>query len=239
MNSPYGFPVIDSCLNCSVQKSGYSCTFSAGLRSEFDRCSHPATYPEKATLMVESQPPHGVYILCAGQVKLTSTSKEGKSVIMRIVQPGEFLGLSAVVSNTPCLANAETITPCQTRFVSQKDFLRLMQQHVELSMQVAKALSREYASACREIRSLALTSSSAGRLASLLLSWCPPASAKRAALEIRIKSGFTHEEIASMIGITRETVTRTFSEFKRNGILDLKGSTLVVRNIEALESLAA
>jgi CRP/FNR family transcriptional regulator len=238
MKSPYGLPVVDNCTNCSLCKSEYSCNFSLDLRREFDRASHPAAYPEGAILAVEGQAPSGVYLVCSGEVKLTSTSKEGKSVILRIARAGEFVGLSPVLSGTAHGASVETLTASLVRFVSKQDFTRLMQKYPELGMKVARSLSAEYAVACQEIRALAMAPSSAGRLASLLVSWCPMPSATRPSPEIKIKSGFTHEEIASMIGTTRETVTRVFSDFNRNGIVNVKGSTLVVRDRKALEAMA-
>ncbi len=238
MKSPYGLPVVESCQKCPLRKSGYSCNFSAELLREFDAVSRLAAYPESAILTVEGQQASGLFVLCSGQMKLTSTSKKGKSVILRIARPGEFVGLSSVLAGTPHAAYVETLTPSLVRFVSKQDFERLMQKSPELGMQVAQSLSTEYAAACQEIRALAMAPSSAGRLASLLVSWCPQSSAKRPNPEIRIKSGFTHDELAAMIGTTRETVTRTFRDFKRNGIVNVKGSTLVVKDIAALQALA-
>jgi len=238
MKSPYGLPVVDNCQNCSLRKDEFACNFSADLWRELDSVSHSAAYPEGAILTVEGQAANGVFVVCSGQIKLTSTSKEGKSVILRIAQSGEFVGLSSVLSGNPHGASAETLTPCLTRFISKQDFIRLMQKHPELGMQVSRSLSMEYAAACQEIRALAMASSSAGRLASLLVSWCPQQVGNDSKPEIRIKSAFTHEEIASMIGTTRETVTRVFSDFRRSGIVNVNGSTLVVRDLSALESMA-
>ena len=238
MKSPYGLPVVESCFTCPLRKNEYSCNFSPALSRAFDTASHPAAYPAGAILAIEGQPASGVYIVCSGQVKLTSSSREGKSVILRIARAGEFIGLSGAISTTPQSATAETLTPCLTRFVCKQDFLRLMQQYPELGIQAARSLSTEYAAACQEIRALALAPSSAGRLASLLISWCPQHSSRQTKAEVHIKSAFTHEEIASMIGTTRETVTRVFSEFKRSGIVNVNGATVVVRDLKALEELA-
>jgi CRP/FNR family transcriptional regulator, cyclic AMP receptor protein len=84
-----------------------------------------------------------------------------------------------------------------------------------------------------------LARSSSGRLARLLLSWSPGLQHETAKTEIRIRSSLTHEEMAQMIGASRETVTRLLSELKKKELIRLEGSTLVIRNRSALEALAA
>jgi CRP/FNR family transcriptional regulator, cyclic AMP receptor protein len=84
-----------------------------------------------------------------------------------------------------------------------------------------------------------LARSSAGKLARLLLSWEGRREWKGGASEVRIRSSLTHEEIAQMLGSSRETVTRLLSELKKKELIRLEGSTLVIRNRTALEALAA
>jgi CRP-like cAMP-binding protein len=79
--------------------------------------------------------------------------------------------------------------------------------------------------------------SSAGKRAKLLLSWTP--STSTGAKEIRVWSGLTHEEMAQMIGASREMVTRLLSDLKKKPLIRLEGSTLVIRNPDALEALAS
>jgi len=84
-----------------------------------------------------------------------------------------------------------------------------------------------------------LARSSAGKLAKLLLSWTPSPAKTNTPSEISIRSSLTHEEMAQMIGSSRETVTRLLSELKKKELIRLEGSTLVIRNRTALEALAA
>ena len=104
-----------------------------------------------------------------------------------------------------------------------------------MALRVAEQLSRNYYTAYEEIRTLGLTSSPGEKFAKLLLSWHPePANSNGQA---QIKLTLTHEEIAEMIGTTRETVSRLFSDFKKKQLLQVKGSTLVIRNKSALEKM--
>jgi CRP/FNR family transcriptional regulator len=104
-----------------------------------------------------------------------------------------------------------------------------------VALRVAEQLSRNYYTAYEEIRTLGLTSSPSEKFAKLLLSWSP--NAENATEPAHLKLTLTHEEIAEMIGTTRETVSRLFSDFKKKRLLQLKGSTLIIRNKPALEKI--
>jgi CRP/FNR family transcriptional regulator, cyclic AMP receptor protein len=236
MKAPYGLEIIDDCTECSHCKPGFFCGFSqAGLRA-LNQVSHKSTLPAGAVLFVEGQNPRGVFIVCAGKVNLSTTSREGKILILKTAEPGEVLGLSAAISGAGYETTAETATPCQLNFVDRQHMLDLMQAHPEIGIQTAQFLSRDFQSAYRDIRDLVLTRSSAGKLARLLLSQSAPQDIE--SVEIRIGSSMTHEEMAQRIGSSRETVTRLLSDLKKRQLIRLDGSTLVIPDRTALEALA-
>lgn len=186
-------------------------------------------------LFVEGQKPRGAFILCTGRVKLSITSREGKILILKIAEPGDVLGLSAVISGSTYELTAETAGPCQVNFVESATLKRMVQSSGEIGMHCAQILSREFQSAYRDIHDLVLARSSVGKLARLLLSWTDGMEKDR---EIRIHPSLTHEEMAQMIGSSRETVTRVLGDLKKKQFIRLEGSTLVIRNKNALEALA-
>jgi CRP/FNR family transcriptional regulator len=122
-------------------------------------------------------------------------------------------------------------------FVKREDLLRFLREHNEACFRVAEQLSDKYNTACHEIRALGLSHSAAEKLSKLLLEWSSKAS-ESAKKEPRLTVALTHEEIAQMIGTSRETVTRLFSELKKRQIVHSKGSTLVIRNKAALAAIA-
>ena len=85
------------------------------------------------------------------------------------------------------------------------------------------------------IRSLGLSHSVAEKLARLLLEWSSDGDATKEG--IRIKVSLTHEEIAQLIGTSRETVTRVLGEFRQKKLAQLRGSTLVILDKPALERM--
>jgi CRP/FNR family cyclic AMP-dependent transcriptional regulator len=238
MNTPYGLEITDSCLSCKLRRNSWFCGLSPEMLKSLSSVSHLTTYPSGALLFVEGQTPRGVSILCSGKVKLSTSSREGKVLMLKIAEAGAVLGLSAVVAGEPYELTAETAVPCQVNFVEREALLRLIEKHGELGLRATQLLSREFQAAYRDMQDLILARSSAGKLARLLLSWTPGQEAN-GPKEVRIRSGVTHEEMAQMIGASRETVTRLLSDLKKKELIRLEGSTLVIRNRGALETMAA
>ena len=186
-------------------------------------------------LFIEGQQPRGVFVLCTGKAKLSTSSSEGKTIITKISEAGDVFGLNATISNHPYEVTAEMMEPGQANFIARDELQQFLREYGEVALRVAEQLSRNYYAACEESRTLGLTSSPAEKFAKLLLSWESGNAAANGALQVKLT--LTHEEIAEMIGTTRETVSRLFSDFKKKQWLQMKGSTLIIRNKPALEKM--
>lgn len=228
----------ENCMGCSLRKTNWFCGFSSELLKSFSAISRPSFYPGGALLFVEGQRPRGAFIICAGRVKLSTTSREGKVLILKVAGPGEVLGLSAVVSGSAYETTAETVGPCQINFAEGENMLRLIEKNAELSLRSIRALSTEFQSVYRDIHELVLARSSAGKLARLLLAWTRPEGGKTDTVP-GIPASLTHEEMAQMIGASRETVTRLLGDLKKKELIRVEGSMLVIRDRPALEQMAA
>lgn len=237
MISPYGMEIVESCITCKLRENFSFCDLPPTALQAFESIKYATAYPQKAVLFVEGQLPRGIFVLCKGRVKLSINSPSGRTVIVKLVEPGEVLGMSATISGKPYQVTAETIDPCQVNFVKRDDFLRFLKDDVEACFKVAEQLSEKYHNACKEAGSLGLSHSAAEKLAKLLLEWSSK-NGEGGKGEPRLKLRLTHEEIAQMIGTSRETVTRLFAEMKKRQIVQSKGSTLVIRNSAALRDLA-
>jgi CRP/FNR family transcriptional regulator, cyclic AMP receptor protein len=193
------------------------------------------TYPTGAVLFAEGQAPRGVFIVRRGRVKLSICGSDGRTLILRIVDPGCPLGVAAVVSGRPYEATAETQEPSEISFLRHSDLLQLMRQHGEFALWVTQNISADYASTCREIRDLILSDSASEKLARLLVGWLDQNTASKNPSQMKL--ALTHEEIGQMIGSSRETVSRLFAGFKKQRLIQQTGSTLVIPDRVALESL--
>jgi len=235
MRAPYGLNIIDNCLTCPVREEHLFCNLPTATLQKLNEIKSTAIYPKSAMLFIEGQQPRGVFVLCAGKVKLSTSSKEGKTIITKLSDPGDVLGLNATVSNRPYEVTAEMVEPGQANFIARDSFLQFLREHGEVAVRVAEQLSRNYYTAYEEIRTLGLTSSPAEKFAKLLLSWSSDSKGATNGSQVRLT--LTHEEIAEMIGTTRETVSRLFAEFKKKQLVQLKGSVLLIRNRPALERM--
>ncbi len=236
MRTPYGLDIIESCMSCKSSRDGFFCRFSPAVLRSVDEASHHSVMPGGALLFVEGQTPRGVFILCSGVVKLSTTSKEGKVLILKQAEAGEVLGLSAAISGTNYEMTAETASPCQLNFIGRQDLMTLLQKQSEVGVHAALWLSREFQGAYRDIHDLVLSRSSSGKLARLLLS-CARRGIQESE-ELHLRSAMTHEEMAQRIGSSRETVTRLLSDLKKKRLIRLEGATLVIRDRTGLEALA-
>ena len=225
------------CGTCEMRSERVFCNLNAQALADFESIGVEATLPKGATLFEEDGSSEGVFIICAGQVKLSCTSKEGRTLILKIAMPGDVLGLGAVISGAKYEVTAQTVQPAQVKSIRREEFLAFLTKHGEASLHAAKALSEEYKAAFFDARRLALSGSAAGRLASVLLDW--GRASCRAGEEMRFTMALTHEELASLVGSSRETMTRMLSRFKREKLIRMRGSSIVILSPEKLERLSA
>lgn len=234
MKGPYGFEMNENCVTCKVKANSFFCKLSPAATKHFDTIKSSSVYPDGAVLFLEQQAPHGVFVLCQGEVKLSISSSEGKTLILRIAKAGEILGLTAALSGRPYEVTAETLHPSQIAFIRRDDFVRFLMLFPEAMQGLVRQLSANYRGACEQLRTVALSSTVQEKLAKLLLDWSAEADPAKGAA--RIKMPLTHEEIAEFIGSSRETVTRALGDFKQKHLVTLKGSTLTIENRDALAS---
>jgi CRP/FNR family transcriptional regulator, cyclic AMP receptor protein len=235
MDSPYGLQIIENCVLCKLRHAGFFCDLPKQSLDDMEKIKYASGYPQGAILFVEGQSPRGIYIICSGRVKLSTTSRDGKTLILRIAEEGEVLGLHGCVSGKPYDLTAETLQPCQLDFIKRDDFLKFLQNHGDACLNAAQHLSQNCQNAYEMIRSLGLSHSVSEKLARLLLEWS--SDGEKTKEGIRIKVSLTHEEMAQLIGTSRETVTRVLGEFREKNLAQLRGSTLLIKNKAALEQL--
>lgn len=234
MPSPYNLDVHHHCSTCTDRKS--FCSMPAQAVAAMDQIKFTAMYPKGSLLFVEGEKARGVFVLCSGKVKLTTSSSEGRTLIVRIAQAGDLLGASAVLLQKNYEMSAETIEPCQVNFIRTEEFMSWIQNDRDAMMSVARQLSDDYYSAQREIRSFGLAQTTGEKLARLVLDWCDE-QGEKTDHGIRLKVLLTHEEIAQMIGTTRETVTRLLTSLRAKKVIEIKGSTVNVMRYDALEAM--
>jgi len=186
-------------------------------------------------LFSEEELAKGVFILQQGKVKISTSSSDGKTLILRIATAGAVLGLSSVIQNKPQETTAQVLETSKLSFVRRADLLRLMSERGDLTLHMAKELSLEYAGLCQELATIGLQRSAVSRLAQLFVGWSESTTLDRTNIEI--ECSLTHEVIAQLIGTSRETVTRILHDFRVGEIATLKNDVLTIHDTRKLRAL--
>ena len=200
----------------------------------FDGIKVTSVHPRGDVVFAEGQPAAGVYMLCSGRAKVSISSSEGKTVILRIAQPGDLLGVNSVLKGLPYEATVETLERCRIDSVPRAGFIKLLDKSKAARVGVSMALGNELSNMVERSRLLLLSQSAQEKLIRLLLKWYEEFG-EPTPNGTRLNHGLTHEEIGQMICASRETVSRLFTELKRKQIVLLNGPGIVVRNRAALE----
>jgi CRP/FNR family transcriptional regulator len=224
-----------NCQTCTTTQEGFLCYLPPAAAKEFDEIKSFFTYPTGSFLFLEKEPVRGIFMLCSGKAKLTISSRGGKTLILRLAKAGETLGLVASISGSRYEATVEALEPCSVAFIRQDDFTRFIARHPEVYQTILRQLSAQYYGTCEQMRTIALSTSSREKLARLLLHWSDEGRETKEGTRISVP--LTHEQIAECVGSTRETVTRTLTEFKHRHLVMLKGATMVIPDRDALAAI--
>lgn len=187
-------------------------------------------------LFAEGEQARGVYVLRTGRATVSISSSEGRVVILRLVQAGEVLGLNAVLSNSTYDATVKTLEPSRVNFIPRVELMELLESSDTGAISVINLLSRELTQLTDRARSLLLPQTARGKLAQLLLQFSKePQGNDRSRV---IDKVFTHEEVAQMIGSSRETVTRLLASLSRQEIIRITSDSIFIRDRATLEEMA-
>jgi CRP/FNR family transcriptional regulator, cyclic AMP receptor protein len=235
-NQRYGFDLFENCLTCSWREPAFFCHLPEEVLQAFDALTFTNIYPKGAILFAEGDAPRGVFQLCQGSVKLSMSSEDGKTLITRIVEQGELLGLSSAISGNAGRVTAETLVPSQVNFVRREDFLRFLNSSSAAAANALRQLALECEAGADRVKAMELSQSAAGKLAGLLLSW----SAERGQVTeagIRMQVLMTHDDISHVINTSRETVTRLLRDLRDERVISVKGSNVIIHDKVRLEAL--
>jgi CRP/FNR family cyclic AMP-dependent transcriptional regulator len=150
--------------------------------------------------------------------------KKGGQVILAILRPGEFFGEMGLIDDSPRSASVVTIEPCELLSISKRDFKKCLAENLEMSMAVMRGLVRRLREADRKIGSLALLDVY-GRVARLLLDMSEDVNGQK-----MVTKRLPKQDIAKMIGASREMVSRVMKDLQLGGYIETRGSTIVLHD---------
>jgi CRP/FNR family transcriptional regulator, cyclic AMP receptor protein len=214
--------------------------FSRPMTRELMAMAVSSSYPANVALFAERDEARGVFLILDGEVKLSINSKDGRRLSLRIAQRGEVLGLVSTLTGAPYEVTAETLYPTRIAAVGRRHFLNFLARRPEAYHALSDELSRDFATACEQLRTVALAPTAPKKLARLLLDWSEsgPSTDPMTDPSARVRFSLTHEEIGEFIGASRETVTRILTSLKSKQLVALHGSTLMIPDKAALAEYA-
>lgn len=145
-----------SCLDCAPRSDRVFCDLAPDALEVFDGIKTTETYPRGTVLFREGQPARGIFLLCAGRVRLSVCSESGRRMTLRTAAPGDVLGLSASLAGSHHEVTAETLDNVEVAAVRRKDLLRFLREHRDACLQVVSLLSEDLQVAYDRVRSVGL-----------------------------------------------------------------------------------
>jgi CRP-like cAMP-binding protein len=186
-------------------------------------------FPKGAVIFEEGTLGDYMYLIQEGQVKVTKMSEDGREKILEILGPGDFFGEMSVLDREPRSASIKTTRACLLLALSRHDFLGLLRQNPDMSMALVVELSRRLRDADEQIRGLLFerVEGRTRRLLQRLAREDAPDQPDRVATP-----AITHQQLADLVGTSRETVTRVIKELKDEGWLTQLGKQYLLARTE-------
>jgi CRP-like cAMP-binding protein len=181
-------------------------------------------YPRNTTIVEEGLPGDYMYIIREGRVKVTKLSEDGREKILEFLDAGSFVGEMALLERAPRSASVKTLAPVRMLALSRNDFLSLLRRSSDLGLAVIEVL-------CSRLRTQNDQSSALSfqRVKDRTKGLLQRLAKSEHADGMRSTPTLTHQQIADMIGTSRETVTRVVKELKGEGWLDQEGKHYLLR----------
>jgi CRP/FNR family cyclic AMP-dependent transcriptional regulator len=180
--------------------------------------------PRGSTIMAAGDVTDSLYIVISGRLKVMMGDADGKEVILTIIGPGEFFGEMGLIDDNPRSASVVAIEPCELLSVTKRDFKKSLAENFEMAMAVMRGLVRRLREADRKIGSLALLDVY-GRVARLLLDMAEDVNGQK-----MVTKRLPKQDIAKMIGASREMVSRVMKDLQMGGFIEMRGSTIVLHD---------
>ena len=177
-----------------------------------------------AVIMAEGDRVDSLYIVISGRLKVMMGEANGKEVILGIIGPGEFFGEMGLIDDGPRSASVIAIEPCELLSVTRRGFKKCLVENFEVAMTVLRVLVRRLREADRKIASLAMLDVY-GRVARLLLDLSENVNGQKV-----VTKRLTKQDIAKMIGASREAVSLVMKELQISGYIEARGSTIVLHD---------
>ena len=181
-------------------------------------------YPRNSTVVAAGDPSDALYVVISGRLKVMMSDKEGREVILAILDQGDFFGEMGLIDQAPRSATVVAMESCELLTITRADFTKCLQKNFDLAMNVIRGLVKRLREADSKIGSLALMDV-CGRVARLLLDMAETVDGQKV-----VTRKLPKKQIAKMIGATREMVTRVMKELETRGHIEVRAKQILLRD---------
>lgn len=202
---------------------------------EMEKITRMEEVKKRQPLYLTGDPSSNVYLLKKGRVKIANTAPSGKEVTFDILEPGEVFGELDVLEDAPRSTSAETLDDAVICVIPRKDFDQYLAMHPTVMFKLTKLIGLRLKKIQSRVEDLVFREVPA-RLAHLLseLGKTEGVAEKQG---IRLKVKLTHQEMANLIGCSRETVSTTMGQFRDDGLIQIDGRTITILKPDWLSRL--
>ncbi len=190
-------------------------------------------YDKKETLFHQGDPGEEFMILTEGSVKVELMNAEGKELTLTILTPFQFLGELALLDDVPRSATVVSMEQSVLLSINKRDFARILESYPRMSIPMLRQLTRRVRVLTDDIASMAFLDSYS-RVTRKILNLAEEMGQTGPDGHILIDRPLTHQQLANLVGTTRETVTKILNEMKDNGLLDIRRHRITILDREEL-----
>lgn len=180
------------------------------------------SYPRNVYVMQAGDETDSLYVILSGKVKVVIADDQGREVILGHMGSQDFFGEMGILDDQPRSASVYTLEPCEMLRLSKAGFVNCLRENADVAMLVIRHLVRRLREADRKIESLALVDVS-GRVARLLMDMAQEVDGRLVVPRMPAK-----QEIARMIGASREMVSRVVKELETRGLIRAERRSVVI-----------
>ena len=191
------------------------------------------SYPRGSFILRAGEETDALYIILSGRAKVLIPDEEGHEVILTVMGPHEFFGEMGLLDELPRSASVETLEACEMLRLSKAGFTNMLKDNFELAMLIIRNLVRRLRDADRKIESLALIDVY-GRVARLLIEMAQNVEGKWI-----VEHAPPKQEIARMIGASREMVSRVVKDLNRKGLIRAEKRRIHILDKQSMQTRAS
>ncbi len=230
-------PLPGGCAACSRRRPGWFCFLSSAVLADLELATSTFSLPPQTSLFAQGEEARTLYLICDGYLKLIASNSNQREMIVRLAGPGAILGLYAAFAHSLYEVSAKSLTAVHLRHIERNRFIDFLRNHKEAQLRAVEGICQAYALTLQQASRIAMMETVATRLGRLLLELAHQIGEEDEQGELSFPLLLTREEIASMTGATRETVTRTLIKFRRQGWISIEDALVTIHEPARLQTL--